>query len=74
MGNETSLIGLRGLEHFHYSCSVFGAKKESLAVCGRDGLKGSLCGQQQFAFRAGSLAAEDLLDLAPHIFDGVEVG
>src|ERR1019366_2974207 len=64
----------KALEHFHYLCSVFGAKKESLAVCGRDGLKGSLCGQQQFALRAGSLAAEDLLDLAPHIFDGVEVG
>ena len=35
----------RSLEQFHYLCSVFGAKKESLAVCGRDGLKGSLCGQ-----------------------------
>jgi hypothetical protein len=62
-----------GLEHFHKSCSVFGVKKEAFAVGSGNGSEGSLGGEKQFAFRAGSLAAEDFFDLAPHIFDGIEV-
>jgi hypothetical protein len=61
------------LEHFHKSCSVFGVKKEAFAVGSGNGSEGSLGGEKQFAFRAGSLAAEDFFDLAPHIFDGIEV-
>jgi hypothetical protein len=64
---------VESLEHFHKSCSVFGVKKEAFAVGSGNGSEGSLGGEKQFAFRAGSLAAEDFFDLAPHIFDGIEV-
>lgn len=62
------------LEHFHKSYSVLGAKKIALAIGGGNGLEGRFGGQEQGAFRARSLAAQHLLDLAPHVFDGVEVG
>jgi hypothetical protein len=61
------------LEHFHKSCSVFGAKKETLAVDDRDGLEGRFGSQEQIGFRSWIVTAEDLLDLAPHRFDGIEV-
>src|SRR5216683_6915146 len=62
------------LEHFHKSYSVFGAKKIAFAIGGGNGLEGRFRGSKQGAFRARSLAAQELLDLAPHVFDGVEVG
>jgi hypothetical protein len=34
------------LEHFHKLCSVFGAKKETLAVDNSDGLEGRFGSQQ----------------------------
>jgi hypothetical protein len=49
-------------------------KKEALAIDAGDALESRFGGQQQLGFRPGSLAAEDLLDLAPHRFDGIEVG
>ena len=73
---QITLVGigpLMNIEHFHKSCSVFGVKKEALAVGGGNGLQGSVAGLEQFTVRTGSLAAQDLLYLAPHIFDGVEV-
>ena len=63
-----------GLEHFHKSCSAFGAKKEALAVDDRDGLEGRFGSQEQIGFRSWIVTAEDLFDLAPHRFDGIEVG
>src|ERR1035438_10136321 len=62
------------LEHFHKLCSVFSAKKEALAVVDGDGLEGRFGGQEQIGFRSRIVTAEDLLDLAPHRFDGIEVG
>ena len=62
-----------GPEHFHKSCSVLGAKNETLAVDDGDGLEGRFGGQEEVGFRSWIVTAEDLLDLAPHRFDGIEV-
>ena len=64
---------MRALEHFHKLCSVFGVKKEVLAVDDRDGLEGRFGSHEQTRFSSRSMTAEDLLDLAPHRFDGIEV-
>jgi len=61
------------LEHFHLSCSVSGAKKEAFAVCGGNGLEGLFSCTQQLFVSPGSVAAQDLFDLAPHRLDGIEV-
>src|ERR1039458_3913179 len=61
------------LEHLHLSCSVLGAKKEPLAVGGRDGLEGGFGGQKQLLVGTGSVAAQDLFDLAPHGLDRIEI-
>ena len=61
------------LEHFHKRCSALGVKKEALAVADGDGLEGRFGSQEQIGFRSRSMTAEDLLDLAPHRFDGIEV-
>ena len=61
------------LEHFHLLCSVSGAKKEAFAIGGGNRVKGVLSRPQQFVFGARSVSAQDLLDLAPHRFDRVEV-
>ena len=37
-------------------------------------MKGRFGSQEQIGFRSRSMTAEDLLDLAPHRFDGIEVG
>src|ERR1017187_9736915 len=63
----------RRLEHLHLSCSVLGAKKEPLAVGGRDGLEGGFGGQKQLLVGTGSVAAQDLFDLAPHGLDRIEI-
>ena len=47
----------RGLEHFHLLCSVFGAKKEALAIGGGNRVKGGFSRLQQCLFRARSVAA-----------------
>ncbi len=61
------------LEHFHLLCGVSGAKKEALAVRDGYGLEGlSRCRKQLFVV-PGSVAAQDLFDLAPHGLDGIEV-
>jgi hypothetical protein len=61
------------LKHFHLLCSVSGAKKEAFAVCGGNGLEGLFRCLQQLFFGPGSVAAQDLFDLAPHGLDGIEV-
>jgi len=61
------------LEHFHLSCSVSGAKKEAFAVCDGNGLEGLFRCPQQLVVAPGSVAAQDLFDLAPHRLDGIEV-
>jgi len=66
-------IALCHIEHIHLLCSVSSAKKEALAVGGGNRVKGRLGRQEQLLVGAGSLAAQDLFDLAPHRFDGVEV-
>jgi len=62
-----------GLEYFHLSCSVSGAKKEAFTVCSGNGLEGHFRCTQQLFFGPGSVAAQDLFDLAPHGLDGIEV-
>ena len=71
---QLSIPTLEQLEHFHLLCSVFSAKKEALAIGGRNRVKGGFGRPQQFLFRARSVAAEGLFDLAPHRLDGVEIG
>jgi len=61
------------LEHFHLLCSVSGAKKEASAVCEGNGLEGLFRCTQQLFVGPGSVAAEDLFDLAPHRLDGIEI-
>ena len=61
------------LEHFYLLCSVSGAKKEALAISGGNRVEGRLGRPQQVLFRARSVAAQGLFDLAPHRFDGVEI-
>jgi hypothetical protein len=61
------------LEHFHLLCSVSGAKKEAFAVCRGNGLEGLFRCPQQLFVGPGSVAAQDLFDLAPHRLDGIEV-
>ena len=63
----------RMLEHFHLACSVSGAKEEAFAVCDRNGLGGLFRCPQQLFLGPGSVAAQDLFDLAPHGLDGIEV-
>ena len=46
-----------GLEHFHLSCSVSGAKKEAFAVCDGNGLEGLFRCTQQLFVGPGSVAA-----------------
>ena len=45
------------LEYFHLLCSVFGAKKEALAIGGGNRVKGGFSRLQQCLFRARSVAA-----------------
>jgi hypothetical protein len=52
------------LEYLHLLCSGLGAKKEALAVGCGNGLNGGLGGQKQLLVGAGSVAAQDLFDLA----------
>ena len=61
------------LEHFHLLCIVLGAKKEAFAIGAGNRVKGALGRPKQFLFRAGSLAAQGLFDLAPHGLDRIEV-
>jgi hypothetical protein len=48
---------LEYLKYFHLLCSVFGAKKEALAIGGGDRVKGGFSRLQQCLFRARSVAA-----------------
>jgi hypothetical protein len=66
-------LGVRGLEHFHLLCSVSGAKKEAFAVCDGNGLESLFRCTKQLFVGPGSVAAQDLFDLAPHRLDGIEV-
>jgi len=50
-----------------------GAKKEALAVGRGNRLKGGLGGQKQLLVGAGSVAAQDLFDLAPQGLDRIEI-
>jgi hypothetical protein len=71
---ESSSWDSRGrLQHFHLLCSVFGAKKEALAISGGNGLKGDLGGLEELLVGTRSVAAQDLFDLAPHLLNGIEV-
>src|ERR1019366_1990436 len=71
---ESAIVsGFIPLEHFHKLCSVFGVRKEALAVDDGDSLEGRFGSHEQSGFRSHSMTAEDLLDLAPHRFDGIEV-
>ena len=61
------------LENIHLLCSVSGAKKEAFAVGDGNGLEGLFRCAQQLFVAPGSVAAQDLFDLAPHGLDGIEV-
>ena len=61
------------LEHLYLLCSVLGAKKETLAVGGGNGLEGGFGGQKQLLVGTGSVAAQNLLDLAPQGLDRIEI-
>jgi hypothetical protein len=61
------------LKQFHLLCRVSSAKKEALAGGGGNRVEGPLGRQEQLLVGAWSMAAQDLFDLAPHRFDGVEV-
>jgi hypothetical protein len=65
---------VRVLEQFHLLYSVSGAKKEALAVRDGNRLKGGSGRPQELFAGTGSVAAQDLFDLAPHGLDGIEIG
>ena len=46
---------------------------EALAVGDGDALEGRFGSQEQIGFRSRSMTAENLLALAPHRFEGIEV-
>ena len=71
--NRSYSFQKRLLEQFHKLCSVSGVKKEALAVDDGDSLEGRFGSHEQIGFRSRGMTAENLLDFAPHRFDGIEV-
>ncbi len=63
----------KSIVHIHLSCGVSGAKKEALAACGGNRLEGLFRCAQRLFVDSWSVATQDLVDLAPHRFDSIEV-